>query len=596
MSLRTKLLISFLAILAPALAVYIWSHTLQADVGRELILRDQVRAAQIVSVLVDDALDEVRNVALSYATDPVVLTFDTPRLNSYLSRLTPIYTDFDTVVDVFDANGDLVGTSGTFVRANVSDREWFQELLRTGQPVPTGLLISRVTGRPIAAHAAPIIGPDGRILGAVGSTLSLERFPRSLETVQLAPAQQVFLADPSGILAFHTGIPDLTWEQRDISGYLPVQQALETGTFVGQEAHSLVGDVRIVVAITTPQYGWVVGVSVPPAVALAPTERVLQLALAAFGGVVVLSIFLALGLAELPLRPLRRLTENAVALGRGDLRRRVKITTGDELEELAHTFNVMADEIQSREEQREDYIARLKRAEQFREEYISLISHDLRAPLAIIQGHTQVLKRALEKAGIDGTERRSADAVITGVQRMNAMIQDLVDSARLEAGRLRLEKRPIGLRSFVLDLLERARGVLEVQRIKVEIPPDVPEVQADPDRLERILTNLLTNALKYSPPDTEVLIQARTVDHDVMTSVTDRGLGIAPEDLPHIFERFYRVRGPRRPEGIGLGLYITRMLVEAHAGRIWVESEVGKGTIFYFTLPALGAPPPSHED
>lgn len=590
LSLRTKLLVSFLAVLLPALGLFIWNYSLYAHIVRDLILRDQMRVAQIVSVLIGEDFDEARSVAMSYATDPVVLTFDTQRINSYLSRLTPIYTDFDTVVDVFDTNGDLVGTSGVFVSANVSDRDWFRELMRTGRPVQTGVLISRVTGRHIVAQAAPIIDPSGTILGAVGSTLNLERLPESLRTVQLAPSQEVFLADNNARLAFHTGIPELTEEQRDVSGYLPVQEALRTGSFVGEQVDSLLGDTRLVVAITMPEYGWVVGVSIPPQVALAPLERVFRIALVIFGVVLAFSILLALGLAELLLRPLRRLTEHAIALGRGERKKPLQITTGDELEKLASTFNLMAQDIQIREEQREDYIAKLKQAERFRDEYISLISHDLRAPLAIIQGQTQVLMRAMEKAELSAAERQSAEAIITGVKRMNAMIRDLVDSARAEAGQLRIEKQPVNLGPFMLDLLGRARGTMDVERVRVEIPPDLPPMGADPDRLERILLNLLSNALKYSAPDTEVVVRAVATREDVVTSVKDQGPGIAPEDLPHIFERFYRAKGVPGAEGMGLGLYITKMLVEAHEGRIWVESELGKGSTFYFTIPIAPRP------
>jgi two-component system phosphate regulon sensor histidine kinase PhoR len=110
-------------------------------------------------------------------------------------------------------------------------------------------------------------------------------------------------------------------------------------------------------------------------------------------------------------------------------------------------------------------------------------------------------------------------------------------------------------------------------------------VEADPNRLERILGNLLSNALKYSDPGTEVLVSARNTDGEVTISVVDQGRGIAPEDLPRIFGRFYRSITARKAEGLGLGLHITRLLVEAHGGRIWAESELGKGSSFSFTLP-----------
>lgn len=166
------------------------------------------------------------------------------------------------------------------------------------------------------------------------------------------------------------------------------------------------------------------------------------------------------------------------------------------------------------------------------------------------------------------------------------MIQDLVDTARLEAGHLELKKQPTSLEHFMYGLLERATGAVDAQRIRMEVPAGLSPVLADPNRLERIVMNLLSNALKYSPAESTVLVTAESRDGEATVSIADQGEGIAPEDLPHIFERFYRARSAREAQGAGLGLYITKMLVEAHGGRIWVRSELGKGSTFYFTLPA----------
>ncbi|MBI4321053.1 MAG: PAS domain S-box protein [Chloroflexi bacterium] len=226
-------------------------------------------------------------------------------------------------------------------------------------------------------------------------------------------------------------------------------------------------------------------------------------------------------------------------------------------------------------------ITERKRAEQFREEYVWLVSHDLRNPLQIVQGQAQMIQRFVD---LEDVVRASATSIVSNAKRINLMIQDLVDSARLETGQLELEKETVDLRSLVLELLKPAKGVVDVERIRVDMPAGLPAVDADPDRLERILTNLLTNALKYSEHETEVTLKAGIIQGEMLVSVTDRGPGITRKDLPHLFERFYRARGARRVEGLGLGLYATKMLVEAHGGRIWVESEVGKGTTLYFTL------------
>ncbi len=234
-------------------------------------------------------------------------------------------------------------------------------------------------------------------------------------------------------------------------------------------------------------------------------------------------------------------------------------------------------------------ITLLHELQEQREDLLRAVSHDLRNPLTTVQLQAQRLLQILDRTGVmGGPERHAAEAIIIGARRMNTMIQDLVETARLEAGRLELSLQPVDLRAFVLDLLERQAEMLEVGRIRLVAPEVLPPVRADPDRLERILVNLLSNALKYSQPGTEVTVTLRVQDGQVVTAVSDRGPGIAPEDLPHIFERYYRARkGKARPEGLGLGLYITRGLVEAHGGRIWVESRVGEGSAFSFTLPQI---------
>ncbi|MGQ9676958.1 MAG: PAS domain-containing sensor histidine kinase [Chloroflexota bacterium] len=223
------------------------------------------------------------------------------------------------------------------------------------------------------------------------------------------------------------------------------------------------------------------------------------------------------------------------------------------------------------------------------EDILRAVSHDLRNPLAVAQGHAQLLQRELRRMGQGEQAVRSAEAIVTEIRRMDGMIEELVSAARLEAGQAELERKPMDLRASLADLLARNAGVMDVSRVKNLIPASLDPVLADADRVDRIFVNLLSNALKYSPPDSEVLAKARKANGEVVISVTDHGVGIAPEDLSHIFQRFYRARGPRKREGLGLGLFITRKLVEAHGGRIWVESQLGKGSTFYFTLPVARA-------
>ncbi|MHB9131245.1 MAG: PAS domain-containing protein [Armatimonadota bacterium] len=217
--------------------------------------------------------------------------------------------------------------------------------------------------------------------------------------------------------------------------------------------------------------------------------------------------------------------------------------------------------------------------------FVHLVSHDLRAPITIIQGYAALLAKVLVAQEDDGLLRSSTDAILRGVRRMNCMIDDLVDIARVEGGQLHLDCQPVDLPSYLPDFLQRSTAAIPVDRVCLDLSPDLPPVRVDSNRLERIMTNLLSNALKYSDPGMAVQLRAHRHDNDVMVSITDQGIGIAPDDLPYLFKRFYRAKGVKKMEGLGLGLYITRLLVEAHGGRIWVESAIGKGSTFTFTLP-----------
>jgi signal transduction histidine kinase len=227
-------------------------------------------------------------------------------------------------------------------------------------------------------------------------------------------------------------------------------------------------------------------------------------------------------------------------------------------------------------------IRQLRESKEQREDLLRAVSHDLRNPLQVVLLQCQRLLRRPE----GDPARRPAHSILAATHRMDRMLRDLADAARSESGSLDLAPAPLELKPFVDGVLEATDGVLERPRVENAIPVSVPRVLADPDRLERILVNLVGNALKYSQD--RVVVTAGGDGDVVRISVEDRGPGIAPEDLPRIFERYYR--GQRHEgEGLGLGLFIVRKLVEAHGGRIWADSRPGQGSTFTFTLPAANA-------
>jgi PAS domain S-box-containing protein len=229
-------------------------------------------------------------------------------------------------------------------------------------------------------------------------------------------------------------------------------------------------------------------------------------------------------------------------------------------------------------------ITPIQQLQQQRARHILGISHGLRTPLTVIQGQAQLLARALDLAGVNGRIRRGAETIVASSRRMSFTLRDLVDLTSLENNQpIQLNREMVELCSFVLQLKERLSGILDVERIRLEAPEALPAVSADPDRLERILVILLSNAARYSEPGTDVSISLSVREGEVVTRVADRGAGIPPELLPHLFDPYERPE--ERRETVGVGLYVAKGLIEAHGGRIWVESEVGRGSAFSFSLP-----------
>ncbi len=226
-------------------------------------------------------------------------------------------------------------------------------------------------------------------------------------------------------------------------------------------------------------------------------------------------------------------------------------------------------------------VTRRRETDEQREDLLRGVSHDLRTPL------TSVLLQAQRLAGhADEDVRRRGEGIVASARRMDALIRDLVDSARFETGQIGLDLRPVELTRFLTDLMARTPA-LDASRIALEGEPDAV-VLADPERLERVVVNLVSNALKYSPSSSRVRLTVRRAGAEVVTAVEDQGEGIPAEELPKVFGRYYRSQRTRSVEGTGLGLYIARLLVEAQRGRIRAESVAGKGSTFEFTLPAAG--------
>ena len=227
-----------------------------------------------------------------------------------------------------------------------------------------------------------------------------------------------------------------------------------------------------------------------------------------------------------------------------------------------------------------------RRAEAARGELVSTLSHELRSPLTSVKGFTSTLLHRWDRF-TDEQKRHMLETIDADADRVTRLIKELLDVSRIDAGRLELHRQLIDLQRVTRDVIGRFELQADGHQFLIEFPAGFPEVYADRDKVEQVLTNLVENAVKYSEGGT-VTVSGEVVDSAVEVAVRDQGVGIPADQLTPIFTKFYRRAGHGAPTGTGLGLFITRGLVEAHGGRIWARSEVGRGTEVRFRLPRGG--------
>jgi PAS domain S-box-containing protein len=232
---------------------------------------------------------------------------------------------------------------------------------------------------------------------------------------------------------------------------------------------------------------------------------------------------------------------------------------------------------------------RLQLAVSARDDTVGVVAHDLRNPVSAVKMLSAALQRSHgERLSSDGAEQ--LQLIHDAAQQMDRLIQDLLDVTRVETGRLVIERQPLTTLALLEGALATLRPLIEDAGIQLleDIPSTLPQVEADPERIGQVLSNLVGNAIKATPRGGQITVSASETSDDVRVTVTDTGTGISKEQLPQIFDRFWQAaHSTIRSRGAGLGLPIARGIVQAHGGKLWVESELGSGASFHFTLPVL---------
>jgi signal transduction histidine kinase len=454
---------------------------------------------------------------------------------------------------------------------------------------------------------------EGETSAVVFADLSLTDAQAAISQVGLEGAGQAYVVDSDGYLIIDRD-PTRTLGKIDLSSYPQVRSALraesptaEEGAQITVAPDPLSSGTVLTAAASIPTLGWHVFVQQPIGKAFAPLySAILRTAILLVIGLV-LAVLASLVLARRMVAPIEALQMGAARVAGGDLETPIEVRTGDELEALADEFNRMTGQLRSSYAELEQRVAdrtrdlatamkqleekgqELETVSRHKSEFLANMSHELRTPLNAIIGFSEVLHEQMF-GELNEQQLGYVKDVLDAGRHLLSLINDILDLSKVEAGRMELELTdvsvPEAIQSGLTMNAERAtRGGITLD-VHVH-PPDIV-IQADERKLRQVVFNLLSNALKFTPQGGRVDISAQMTDGMVEVAVTDTGSGIAPEDQELIFEEFQQARGGdagKRQEGTGLGLPLSRKFIELHGGRLWVESVLGQGSTFRFTLP-----------
>jgi signal transduction histidine kinase len=312
------------------------------------------------------------------------------------------------------------------------------------------------------------------------------------------------------------------------------------------------------------------------------TRNTTLLVAAGLAGALLAALILFSGLINSMRAPLGRLVEGARRLAGGDLRTRVEVGGPVEIATLGRAFNEMANSLERDARERD-------RVERMKDDFVLTVSHELRTPVTVVKGFAEML--TAQRNSLNARQYEAAEVIAESSAQLQKMINDLLDLARSDAGKLRIEPKPTPVRPLAQRVGRQMRPHFDEknQRFAVNVEKDLPDVEADADRIGQVLANLLTNANKYAQEGAEVKLAATRVGDEVEFAVSDNGPGLGEEELDHVFDRFWRAQSGETQEvgGTGLGLAIAKSLVELHGGAISANSTPGQGATFRFVLPIV---------
>ncbi|HEX5019225.1 MAG TPA: sensor histidine kinase [Candidatus Binatia bacterium] len=458
---------------------------------------------------------------------------------------------------------------------------------------------------PYMTIAVPIERYAGRLIGALQVQVNLKYVWELLSKLRVGAKGYAYAVAHNGDLIAHPDI-SLVLQRRNVSDLEQVRSALRRASDAERAtwlvANNLAGQRVFSAWAAVPTLGAMVYVERPVEEVYGP----LYASLIRTSGLLLvglcMSLVAALFVARRVVRPLETLRDGVERIGSGDMNLRIELKTGDEIEVLAEEFNKMTENLreaysglEKKVQQRTHELAlaneRLKELDRLKSDFVSNVSHELRTPLTAIKGAVDLVLREVT-GPLTEKQIHYLTRVRSNTQQLAGMINDVLDLAKIEEGKIELRPVRISLAGLMHEVVDTLRPVAAEKSIVIDAGALEPSilVWADRDKVNQVLTNLIGNAIKFTPPLGRVTVASTSGPEWVKVSISDTGPGVPLNERTRIFEKFYQTGdGGQKPRGTGLGLTITKTLVELHGGEIWVDSEAGCGSSFHFSLPI--APP-----
>ena len=606
-SLRGRLLLLVLLPMIPLLGLAIYSYVEQRDRAGSQARAEVLRLARLAAGDQQRVIDEARLLLTIVSALPEVRNGDLPACNAMMVRLRDQLGSFQSI-GLIDAQGTIACAAlPQALGLAVADRTYFLRAVNTGRFAVGDYQISRSVGTANVNFGYPVLDEGGQLVGVAYAALNLDWLNRYAAAAQLPPDSTLTVLDSGGTIMARHPEPE-RWLGQSAGGSRLIVDLVghaSEGTAEGIDVDGVTrifGFVPLVGQAGGARASLIVGIPAAPAYASAGKDLSRDL------GVLAAIWLLMLGLTwycaeRQVLRPVASLVAAARRLREGDLSTRTGLRAEPgEIGHLARTFDEMAQAVQESDARRE-LEERLRRenfqleqqnkaiqeANRLKSEFVSMVSHEMRTPLTSIQGYVYLL---LEGASGDLLEeqRKFLTIVHENSGRLLTLITDLLDLSRMEAGRLELNLEAVDAGAAIRLVADALRPLIEAksQSITLDLGDDLRPVWADRDRTIQILTNLVSNAHKYTPAGGHIWVAARpAADAAVEVAVRDDGIGLSEEEQAQLFSRFFRARSAvvQRSTGTGLGLAITQQLVTLHGGQICVVSAPGRGSTFSFTIP-----------